>query len=117
MVASATRQILALRDVKALGPYKYILQGLTRAVCEPTGLCELTELSTCVRAACVKLQRCVNLRCCVECINELLIANDCVLLSGLYCTCLEMQGRDCEKISLNLQDCLRSEFAAKQGSY
>ena len=49
--------------------------------------------------------------------NKLLKANDRVLLSSLYCTCLEMHGRDGEKIPLNLQDCLRSEVAAKQGSY
>ena len=65
---------------------------------------------------CVNVPSCVNLWGCVEC-NELLIANDCVLLSGLYCTCLEMHGRDGEKIPLSLQDSLRSEFAAKQGSY
>ena len=65
---------------------------------------------------CVNLQSCVNLWGCMEC-NELLIANDCVLLNGLYCTCLEMHGRDSKKIPLNLQDCLRSEFAVKQGSY
>ena len=55
---------------------------------------------------------CVKLRGCVKC-NKLLILNGLVLLS---CTCLEMHGRDGEKIPLNLQDCLRSEFAAKYGS-
>ena len=42
---------------------------------------------------CVNLQKCVNLQGCVEC-NELLIANERILLSGLYCTSLEMHGRD-----------------------
>ena len=43
------------------------------------------------------------------------LENDHVLLSGLYCTCLEMHGRNGEKIPL--KDCFRSEFAAQQGSY
>ena len=73
--------------------------------CEFTELCKRTELC-----------ELTGYRGCVEC-NELLIANDRGLLSGLYCTCLEMHGRDGEKIPLNLQDCLRTEFAAKQGSY
>ena len=38
----------------------------------------------------------------MEC-NELLIANDRVLFSGHYCTCLAVHGRDGEKIPLNLQ--------------
>ena len=65
--------------------------------------------------SCVNVPGCVNLWGCVEC-NELLIANDCILLTG---QCLEttVHGRDCEKIPLNLQDCLQTEFAAKQGSY
>ena len=62
-------------------------------------MCELPEL-------------CVKLRGCVEC-NKLLILNGLVLLS---CTYLEMHHRDGKKIPLNLQDCLRSEFAAKYGS-
>ena len=49
--------------------------------------------------SCVNILSCVNLRGCVEC-NELLIANDRVLLSDLYCTCLEMHGRDGGKIPL-----------------
>ena len=68
------------------------LRELTE-LCKRTKLCELTGL------------------------YELLTTNDHILLSSLYCTCLEMQGRDGEKIPLNLQDCLQSEFAAKQGSY
>ena len=81
------------------------------------------KLWSCVNLqSCVKLQgyvnipTCVHLRGCVEC-NEWLILNDCVLLSGLYCTCNEVHGRDGEKIPLNLQDCLQSKFTAKQGSY
>ena len=62
--------------------------------------------------SCVNVPSCVKLRGCVEC-NKLLIVNGFVLLS---CTCLEMYHRDGEKIPLNLQDCLRSEFAVKYGS-
>ena len=52
--------------------------------------------------SCVNVPSCVNFQGCVEC-NELLIANDCVLLSGLYYICLEMHGKDGDKIPLNLQ--------------
>ena len=65
--------------------------------------------------SCVSLQSCLNLGC-VEC-NKLLMANDHVLLSGLDCIWIEVHGRNGEKIPLNLQDCLQSEFAARQGSY
>ena len=41
---------------------KYILQGLTRAVCEPTALYG----AVCMCKGCVNLQSCVDLRGCVE---------------------------------------------------
>ena len=64
-------------------------------------MCQLTELCKCTEL------------CEITGLCGVLILNDLVLLSS---TCLEMHGRDGEKIPLNLQDCLRSEFAAEYGS-